>query len=1110
MFHTQVVFNLFRINRLAIDFVHFFRQPMLGLLAGIAFLSSPCFDLIAAAKESSEESIAAYADAANFQTNGAIGLAIESWNAFLKEYPDDPMASKAAHFLGVCYMQQEAPDYAAASKSFAQALQDSDYELREESLVNQGWCLYSSAGDAPNRDQDRLRESIATFETLRKEFPQSSFLDRALFYSGEAAYGLGDAKKAIANYDQLLALPTAKESPLRCDALYARGIAYEELDQYDNAVASFRQLLSSCEKSDLVTDVHLRIGDTAILKKEYKQAIESFDAAMKSTENKDDLSYALFRQAFALVQANQPGEAAKKYEQLLKDYPDSSYTASATLASAQSTYRSGDIEEAAKRFQRVLEQKNPTASTEAAHWLARIHLGKGDSAKALEVIRGQLERGAEGKFVATLKLDLGEALSMTPDTMKESLAAFEQAYRDAPDDELAPRALYNAAFSALQINEPKRAIELASEFLKKFPDDTLTLDVLFVEAESHFILGDTGTAADKFKALVKKSDAGDTSQRPLWILRAATALNAANRAQETLSLFKEQSAPLPEKAQQAEAQLLLGQAYLMTENPSDSAKAFQASHDADPSWPRASEALLMAGQALFAAGDTKAAQTAWTTIIDQDSKSRMADQARFKLAQLASTQKDVAEASRLYDEIVASGADPGLMPYAYYGRARLLMEHGKHKEAMTSLDTLLKDYATHAIRSEALLARGISERNLGELEAARKDLEAFLELKPSGLNLGHVLYELALIDQKEKHPAKAATHLERLVAEVPNYPDFDKVLYELGWSYRESEKQDAAVETFTKLIARSPTSPLSGEAAYFVGQHAYENKNWDEAAKYFLTSAEQTTDPKLAEKAFYRLGWSRFKEARFDEAEKAFQQQAEKHPDGTLAFDALMMVGECRFNEGKHEAALAGYAAARKQIQDKEETAKSLRDPADRQAREIVLLHGGQSAAQLKKWDDAIAWYDELRERFPATHYLAQVFYETGFAYQQTGNNDKALQMFGEVADNYRNEVAARARFMIGEIHFANRRLDLAIPEFQKVMYGFGAEQAPEPIKNWQAKSGFEAGRCSELLIQQAQTPAAKQKSFDFAVRFFQYVIAKHPQHELAEKAKTQLEALKK
>ncbi len=1084
------------------------RIATLLLLASVSNLLSISSSVMA--QDSSEEAIATYADAANFQTNGAIDLAIESWKTFLKEFPNDPMAPKAAHYLGVCYMQQDEPDYVAASTSFAQALKAPDYDLREESLANHGWCLYSAAGEAPNRDEGRLRSAIEAFEKLQKDFPESTFLDRALFYGGEAAYGLGDAKKAIANYDQLLALPSAKDSPLRCDALYARGVAYEELDEFDNAVASFKQLLSSCAKNDLVTDVHIRLGDTAILKKDYGQAIESFENAINSTESDDDKSYAIFRQAFALVQANKPKEAAEKYELLIKSFPDSQYAATAILASAQSTYRSGDIDEAAKRFQKVLEQKNPEASTEAAHWLARIFLSKGDAQKAKSVAKTQLDGGAQGKYVLSLKLDLAEALSMNPETLKESLDAFEKAYRESPSDELAPRALYNAAFSALQLGDPKKSIELATEFLSKFPKDILTPDVRAVAAESNLALGKPAEAVSLFKELIKNADPKDTVQRPLWVLRAATSMNAAGQTGEVAELLKNEASRLPDKAQRAEAQLILGQAYLMTQKPAEAAKAYRASYDADPKWGRAIEALLMSGQALFVTGDKEGARKLWEKIVSDEPTGRMADQARFKLAQLSTTEKKPKDALKFYDEILTSKQDPGLMPYAYYGRAQLLMENKEFEQALTSLDPLLKDNAYPDLRPDALLARGITLRNLDKLEPARKDLEAFLQLKPQGINLGHALYELALIDQKEKKPEKAAERLQQLAKEVPNYPGSDKVLYELGWSQREAGNNEQAIKTFTKLIETTPDTAYASEAAYFVGQSFYENEKWDEAAKYFALAAKNSGDDKLlSEKAHYRLGWSLFKAGKMAESANAFQQQAAKHGDGMLGFDALMMVGECYFNESKYQEALVAYEDAKKRIIDKDENAKTLRDAADRQSRELVLLHGGQSAAQLKKWDVSIQWYDELRNRFPATNYLAQVFYEIGFAYQQSGDKAQALKMFGEVADNYRNELAARARFMIGEIHFGNNRYDLAIPEFQKVMFGFGAEKAPESIKNWQAKSGFEAGRCSELLLQQAKTNEAKKRAFDYANRFYQYVTTKHPQHELAEKSTARLEALK-
>lgn len=1078
-----------------------------SIMAGLLLAFTTAF--VIAEDEPSEESMAAYADAANFQTGGAIDLAITGWKDFLKEYPKHPMASQAAHYLGVCYMQQETPNFEAATKAFDQALKNKKYDLREESLANHGWCLYASAGEAEQRNQAKLKRSVETFELLQKEFPESRFLDRAMFYSGEACYGMGESKRAISYYNKLISMPDSEDSPLRCDAIYARGVAYEELDQFDQAFASYKQLMESCEKNDLVTDVHLRMGDLMILRKEFDQAIDSFGKAIKSTESDEDRSYAIFRQAFALVQADRPAEAAQKYESLLKDYPESEYAATAVLASAQSTYRSGDVKEAAKRFRKVLKQKNLTAATEAAHWLCRIEIANRNADEAVKIAKAQMDRGLKGPFSMDLELDHAEALSMNPQTLQQSLELFEKAYRNSKDDSLAPRALYNAAFSALQVGDPKKALALSLEFIKRFPKDTLVPDIRFVAAEGQLLTGKSKDAANTYKRLLASTEASNV-QRPNWLLRAGVACNAARQFDDTVKLFKSELNSLPSPAQKAEAHMLVGRAHMMSGRPVEAAKSFQASSQADPKWSGASEALLLAGQAQASGGDKAGATKTWQRLISANPNSRMAAQAHYKMAQMASSSGSFDDALKHYDQILDSDQDPGLLPYAQYGKGWVLMQQEKHKQALAPLNEMLSAIKQHPLRNDATLARGISLRNLGQYKEARKDLEAYLSIPPTGTNLGHALYELALIDQKEKEPGAAAKKLARLAKEVPTYPSMDKVLYELGWSLQESGDDAEAIKHFNQLIKSYPETPFVSEAAYFIGQKHYAREKWESAAGQFKIAATKATEPELSEKAHYRLGWSHFKASNFKEAEAAFTNQTKAHPAGKLAFDGIMMVGECRFKTGDYQGALKGYRVARDRVRQNKETSTSVRDPAERQVRELVFLHGGQSAAQIKEWSQAIQWYDELRERFPSSDYLPQVFYETGFAYQQSNDEANALKFFQEVADNYRNELAARARFMMGEIHFGKRRFDKAIPEFQRVMYGFGADKAPEGIKNWQAKSGFEAGRCSELLMQTAKTQTAKNKATSFAQGFYQYVLEKHPDNELAAQARERAEALKK
>ena len=1055
----------------------------------------------------SEASMAAYADAANFQTGGAIKLAIDAWQKFLKEYPDHPRAAEAAHYLGVCYMQRENPDYLAAAEAFARALQDKQYDLREESLINRGWCLYAAAGTGPERDEKLLKEAFATFETLREEYSGSRFLDRALFYSGEISYELGQPQRAISFYNRLLESRAAEDSPLRCDALYARGVAQEDAQRFDEAVASYRELLERCPDDELVGDVHLRLGDLMIRREQYADAVAAFDQALASLERPEDKAYALFRQGYALVQAGKPSEAAAKYERLLAEYPDSQYAASANLASAQSIYRSGDLEAAAERFEKILQQGNPAAATEAAHWLAQIELTQGNAEAAEQIARKQLEAGARGEFATALELDLAEALSYRPEMLEESLRRFEQTYRDAPDDPLAPRALYNAAFLSLQTGQFDRAVQLAEQFLERFPEDTLAPDVRFIAAESLLASGRAESAAKRYRELLAESPATENPQRALWVLRAGAAYNAAGQPDQAVELLERHLDSLSQPSQAGEAHLLIGQAHLQAQRPAEAAQAFQASSEI--SWPRAGEAALMTGQALLADGQPKQAAQTWQRLVEQNPDSPMAAQARYKLAQLASDRGEHERAIAQYEAILESENAPALRVYALYGKGWSLMQSGQHAAAAEILTRVIEQHPEHPLHGDAMLARGISRRALGQHQDARRDLEAFLSTEPQGTDLGHALYELALIDQQQDNPASAAERLQRLVEQVPDYASMDEVLYELGWSLRESGQTQPAVKQFAELLQRFPETPLAAEAAYFVAQQHYEQGRWEPAAEYFAIAAKRSQDAELSEKAHYRLGWSRFKLGRYDAAEEAFQRQAELHGDGELAMDALMMIGESRFKQENYERALEAFQRARERIQQRDEEADSLRDRQQRQVRELVLLHGGQSAAQLKRWDEAIAWYDELRQRFPATSYLPQVFYETGFAYQQQGKLDQALKFFSQVADNYRNELAARARFMMGEIHFERRELDQAIPEFQRVMFGFGAEKAPPEIQNWQAKSGFEAGRCAELLLQRAESEAARRKARRFAIDFYEYVLDKHPEHELAAKSRQRLEALK-
>ena len=176
----------------------------------------------------------------------------------------------------------------------------------------------------------------------------------------------------------------------------------------------------------------------------------------------------------------------------------------------------------------------------------------------------------------------------------------------------------------------------------------------------------------------------------------------------------------------------------------------------------------------------------------------------------------------------------------------------------------------------------------------------------------------------------------------------------------------------------------------------------------------------------------------------------------------------------------------------------------------LTLLHGAQSAAQDGKWQPSLEMLDQIASKFPDTPFLGEAIYERGFAKQNLKQLDEALKDYERATELSRGKVGARGQFMIGEILFEQKKFDAAVRAFKRVMYGYGGDQAPDDVKQWQALAGYEAGRCAEVQIQNASDADTRAKLIADAKSSFNYVIQRHPKHDKVEQAKKELDKLTK
>ena len=112
--------------------------------------------------------------------------------------------------------------------------------------------------------------------------------------------------------------------------------------------------------------------------------------------------------------------------------------------------------------------------------------------EARDVIASVMKVAKESKssFLLNLYLDDADALYKSEISRKDSVAAYLKIADDYPDHRLAPKALYNAAYGAMEVKDYEDGLAYAERFNKNFSDHSLASEVQKVVAECKLQLGD--------------------------------------------------------------------------------------------------------------------------------------------------------------------------------------------------------------------------------------------------------------------------------------------------------------------------------------------------------------------------------------------------------------------------------------------------------------------------------------------------------------------------------------------------------------------------------------------------------------------------------------------
>lgn len=1063
------------------DLMDFAGTPTARFLKGDALrscLPAVLVGLILAAA-SSEPSLGQEADqAATRQYAAAVGLqriesyeeAADAWATFLKSYPNDPRATHAQYYLGVCrYQQGKLTEARDALAKLVTAQGNEKFELLDSAYLFLGVTQFAIA--SPEKPE-AYRQAEATFKKLAESFPQGKHHADALFYEAECAYMLGEKERAEQLYQKTAqAYPDHKLTP---DVLYALGVTQEELGKPAEAGKTYDQFLAKFRNHALAGEVFVRRGGTLVALDQAKDAVGYF-AEAAALEGFAMADLATFRQAEAFAKSRQYVRAADLYASIRGKFPKSPHATDATLAAGKCYYLADRFDQALVVLSDLLATQGDGAA-EAAHWTSRSLLRLSRPAEALQVAERGAKAAKDSTFTAALLMDQADALYEIPDRRVESVARYAGLAAKYSKDESAPQALYMAAFAALELGQNDEAWKHASAFLAAYDKHPRTSDVLHVAAEAQLQRGDPQDAEKLYRRLLTEYPDHPDSQ--LWKIRCALAMQLQKKNAEAVALITPVLKDIRDPALQAEANHAIGRNLLDSGQPDKAVPYLQAALSGTTPWRRADETWLALAESYRRQSQLDKAVEAATRLIRDFPNSLLLDKAHYRLGEYQSARNDFAAAEKSYMELVQRWPSSPLAPHGLHelGCTQLALKNPAAAEK--TLTTFLEKYSAHETALRARYVRGLARQQLKKFAPAVEDLQAVLAGKPPADLRADATYVLGLCQLGLEKNADAAATLSKLLASTPDYAGAENARYQLAWALLLSDRRKDAVAEFAKLAKQSPNSVLAAEAQHHIGEFFYDQKDYDKAAVAYYDAMEAAGKTSLGEKAAHKLAWSYYHKKDYPGALQTFNYQAKTFPKGPLAADAQFMIAECLFEQEKYAEALEAYG--------------NVQGLANKDFQALTLLHAGEAAGQLKQWEESLKWLSKGSEQLPDSTYLPQIMCEQAWALQNLNRPDEALPLYEQVIAKTGSETAAKAQFMIGEIQFAAKQHTEAVKSFFKVIYGYS-------VPRWQAEASYEAGRCFEVLGKPTQ-----------AVKMYDELVTKFPDAETTPAAKQRLAELKK
>ncbi len=945
-----------------------------------------------------------------------------------------------------------AKEYGEAAKEYKRYV-----ELFPETKEAGKAYFYAGWSEFNTKEYD---QSIETLNGMLAAYPQDRYAPDSQFRIASALYEKGDYAQAV-EMTQVV-LDKYPNSPVIAQALYLKANAYDQMGRDAEAIKAYRDVRDLYDRMfellrgsfregknvdfenyrQLFETSSLRVAEIFRKTDQFEEAYQELIAAQETAEERFYKAKVQMRIGDNYMEWNKFDEAWTAYNQVIELYGDTPYPPNAQYQKGEAKYFAGDYAAAREDYLQLLEDypDSDTGLRSAALYSA------GWSAE---------------KFGG----------------VDQAIASYTQAVDNFPRSDQAPLCLLRIARLSYEQQKVDEAIEAYKAITESYQDTRHT-------ADAYYGLGILYRDEDRKDEAVAAFSKVDRDARETYIaalIEAANIYISQDRTAEGRALLNQLLEGVTgDRDLEARAHFQMAQLDLNNKNYVDAVERYSLVLEEYPESDVIRDTRYGRALAYHYSGRYDRALVDYKWLLDTKIPKAMQLKVTFSMALSYSAEGNDEEAEKLLNEVVASG-DESLVRSARLQLISMAEKKGNPEEAVHIYEEMLATTTSSEDRERLLIRLANAYFKLDKFQQSIDAAQELIDLAINAESIANALFVQGNCFYKSEQFVQAIATYNTIIENYPQiawarnaqfqigvaynrlsangnvevlpamskafnayytqYPEDDRAVhayYYDAWAHYRMGKWRAASDIFASLANKYPQSRYASEALFRAGDALFnmtnrsgaenKNQNFLDAMVFYNRIIKGYPRSSHVDDALYNKAWCLINLDRKEEAVPVFERIVADHSDGTYGARSQFTLGDYYYGLKDYEKATESYQAFLERFPADKLIAQDRVLP--KKARTLLghlaeidaynLYATGEKLLAEKNYDEAMAIFKEVQQKYPKSDQAVNSLVNIGAAYMAQEEFRQAGAVFQEVVDNYGDSPKYRT-----QVDYAREQLEV-------------------------------------------------------------------------------------